>query len=255
MGNLMIEPYAALVRIFEAEPDLVSGLQPEMAQRLRRQVLAELVTIPVGPWDPAPLEARSPFGVMVLEGLIVSAVTLAGRRGLELVGPGDLIRPWGHDSAVASVPYDVTWSVVSPTWVALCDSDFERIAVRCPELMRELIGRTMRYRSVAMSRALLQIPNLENRLLVFMWQLADRWGRIKPGKGVVIELQLSQSTLGDLIGARRQSISRAMCSLMRRGLVSRKDGHLILHGGPPDAPDEPLGSYGPAEPALAPALA
>jgi CRP/FNR family cyclic AMP-dependent transcriptional regulator len=128
----------------------------------------------------------------------------------------------------------VGWTVLSPTWIALCDSDFERIATRCPELMRELVGRAMRTRSLAMSRALLQIPNLDDRLLVYLWQLADRWGRIQPGVGVVLDLQLTQATLGDLIGAQRQSISRAARSLMRRGLLSRDGGRFVLHGSPPE---------------------
>ena len=224
-----------LVRILDSDPDLTSGLQPDLAERVRRQLVAEVIAIPCGPWTPSPeLERGNPLGLLVLEGLLSSSAAINGRRGVELHGEGDLIRPWNRDAGAASVSVEFCWNALAPTWLAILDREFEMLAARCPGVMSELMDRVVRRHSLALTRALAQIPLLESRLLVFMWQLADRWGRVEPD-GVVIDLDLNQSTLGDLVGARRQSVSRAVGALTRRGALARRGGKWVLRGSPPSA--------------------
>jgi CRP/FNR family transcriptional regulator, cyclic AMP receptor protein len=223
-----------LVRILESDPDLTRGLEPELAYRVRRQLVTEVIEVPTGPWDPPPeLERGNPLGLLVLDGLLSCSVVIEGRRGVELHGDGDLIRPWSGD-ATASVAFEPTWRALAPSWLAILDREFEALAARCPGLLAELMDRVVRRRSLAVTRALAQIPLLESRLLVFLWQLADRWGRVEPD-GVVIDLALNQATLGDLVGACRQSVSRALGALTRRGVLARRDGRWVLCGSPPSA--------------------
>ena len=56
------------------------------------------------------------------------------------------------------------------------------------------------------------------------------------GDGVVVPLALTHRILGQLVGARRPTVSTALGELAERGeLVRRVDGSWVLRGSPPDA--------------------
>jgi hypothetical protein len=75
---------------------------------------------------------------------------------------------------------------------------------------------------------------VELRLLMLLWHLADRWGRVRPD-GVSVPLRLTHETIGRLIAARRPSVSSAMKALERRELVRRDRGDgWLLTAEPPD---------------------
>ncbi|MFL5795732.1 MAG: helix-turn-helix domain-containing protein, partial [Actinomycetota bacterium] len=75
---------------------------------------------------------------------------------------------------------------------------------------------------------------VDDRLLLMLWHLAERWGRVHPD-GVVVPLPLNHQRLADLVGAHRPSVTTAMGELTRSGAVSRRDdGDWVLHGAPPE---------------------
>jgi CRP-like cAMP-binding protein len=75
---------------------------------------------------------------------------------------------------------------------------------------------------------------VEERLLLTLWHLADRWGRVSPD-GIVVPLPLPHQRLADLVGAHRPSVTTAMGELVRAGRLSRRDdGVWLLHGPPPE---------------------
>jgi CRP-like cAMP-binding protein len=77
-------------------------------------------------------------------------------------------------------------------------------------------------------------PRVEDRLLLTLWHLGERWGRVRRD-GIVVVLPLSHQRLADLIGAHRPSTTTAIGELTRAGLLSRgDDGHWVLHGSPPE---------------------
>ena len=47
---------------------------------------------------------RKALGLLVLDGLIIRRVGVAGRFGAELLGDGDLLRPWEREDAGATLP-------------------------------------------------------------------------------------------------------------------------------------------------------
>jgi len=56
------------------------------------------------------------------------------------------------------------------------------------------------------------------------------------GDGVVVPLALTHRILGQLVGARRPTVSTALSELAdRQELVRRGDGSWLLRGDPPDA--------------------
>jgi CRP-like cAMP-binding protein len=80
---------------------------------------------------------------------------------------------------------------------------------------------------------------VDDRLLVVMWFLAERWGRVRP-EGVVLPLKLTHQLLAALVGAKRPSVTTALGELTTAGLLERRDdGSWLLHGEPPEQPGRP----------------
>ena len=74
---------------------------------------------------------------------------------------------------------------------------------------------------------------MDDRLLVLLWAMAERWGRVAP-QGVRLPLRLPHRTLATLVGARRPSVTTALSGLAREGLVERTQDGWLLHGDPTD---------------------
>ena len=76
---------------------------------------------------------------------------------------------------------------------------------------------------------------MDRRLKALFWHLAERWGRVS-GDGVIVPLALTHRILGQLVGARRPTVSTALSELAERDeLTRRPDGSWLLRGDPPDA--------------------
>lgn len=230
------ERKAVGIRLLEAQPDLADGLSPEDEAQARRHVVALLDSIDPGPWEPASSYAGDPafFGLLVIDGMISRDVELGGRRCSELLGPGDLLRPWDYDEGEeSSVPSESAWSVLEPSRVAVLDGRFARVACRYPELVAALIGRTLRRsRWLAILLTISSMPRVDARVLALFWHLADRWGRVTLD-GVVVPVRLTHDMIGRLVGAHRPSVTTALTELARSERISRLPHGWLLHGDPP----------------------
>jgi CRP-like cAMP-binding protein len=80
--------------------------------------------------------------------------------------------------------------------------------------------------------AIVQQPRVDQRLHWLFWHLADRWGRTSP-EGVRVELPLTHSLLGELVAARRPSVTTALSKLAAEGKVEREGRSWLLRGAPP----------------------
>ena len=83
-------------------------------------------------------------------------------------------------------------------------------------------------------RAISCQPRLEVRLVLLLWHLAARWGRVEP-TGIRLSLPLTHRLLGQLVAAERPSISHALRRLSEAGLVTGTAGDWHLHGTVRDA--------------------
>lgn len=224
-----------LIRLFEHEPDLLRHLGPADAEAARERCVLESVVIGKGDFGPPVMRADDvDLGFLVLDGVLLRRVDFFGRRAVEVVGPGDLVRPYRAGQEPASLPCQPSWKVCETARLAVLDRRFERDAVRwpgvVPELMDRLAGRT---RALTVQLAIAQLPRLETRLLCLLWRLADRWGTVGPG-GVTLSLRLSQATLADMVAARRPSVNAALRELReRRALDEAGAGRWTLLGDPP----------------------
>jgi len=229
------------VRLFEADPDLIGDLDAVTAARARRHTYVVVEELPVGPWSASETcSDHAPFGFIVLKGVMVRRVALGERCGIEILGSGALLSPLHDELGAAALDCTSSWRVLADVTLAILDQDFQSLAVRWPGVLAELLRRaTQRARWLTLHLAIAQHPQLEHRLLLVLWHLADRWGRVEPD-GVVISLRLPQETLGELVCARRSSVNAALQSLMRRGALRKVDGGgwKLLVRPPVDSDDE-----------------
>jgi hypothetical protein len=80
-------------------------------------------------------------------------------------------------------------------------------------------------------------PRVDERLLLLLWHMADRWGRVTP-HGVSLSLRLTHELLADLIAVQRPSVTLSLQQLERQGRIARDSGKILLIGQPPFATDE-----------------
>jgi hypothetical protein len=222
-----------LVRVFDADPDLLGGLDPRTTDLLRHRAVAPKLWIEAGQWTP-PIcaEQQNWFGLLVLDGLIVRSVQLEGRACPELIGAGDVLRPWdcgSQDSGVGSV----SWSALERSAVAVLDERFIVAVCRWPTIMVELLARAVqRSHTLAFQLAIVHVRHAESRLRMLLWHLADRWGRVTR-EGIHLPLALTHETLAHLVCMRRPTASTALQRLIRNGeLERRRDSTWLLKGNP-----------------------
>ena len=174
------------------------------------------------------------IGLLVLDGVISRELIIADTVSVELLGPGDLIRPWPAADRTRLLRVDVRWWVLSSTTVAVLDRRVAAELAAWPEIVARLLDRlTERSERLAITQAISQLTRVDRRLLALFWHLAERWGRVGTD-GVVIPLALTHRMLGQLVGAARPTISTALSELRERDeLVRRPDGSWLLRGQPP----------------------
>ena len=116
------------------------------------------------------------------------------------------------------------------TRFALLDAEFADRVRPWPQIVQELLRRAgRRTADVDALRAITCQPRLEVRLVLLLWHLAARWGRVEPA-GIRVTLPLTHRLLGQLVAAERPSISHALARLGHAGLVTGTAGDLHLHG-------------------------
>jgi CRP/FNR family cyclic AMP-dependent transcriptional regulator len=235
----------AFVRVLEEDPELAAGLDPTSVQLATRHAIAAVELVAPGPWEPSrPADGGGGhLGLLVLDGLLMRDVRFAHATCTELLGRGDLLRPWDWERDVPTIRPQVAWTALQPVRLAVLDRRISAIMGRWPELVSAIVARAVRHSfELATNQATSHLTRVDARLELLFWGLADRWGRVGPD-GVVLELPLTHQVLGRLVGAQRPSVTTALSDLSRRGVIERRDdGAWILRGNPPgdgDPADEP----------------
>jgi CRP-like cAMP-binding protein len=196
-----------------------------------KDIVAPVTRLDRGEWKPSrrPPEAGH-LGFLVIEGLIARELTISRGQALELLGPGDLLRPWQEDADSFD---ESRWWVMEPAVLAGLAPDVSARLCEDPALVDALLEKQMRRcRSLAASAAIESIPSLEDRLMTLLWHLAERTGRRGP-EGVVVPLQLTHRVLAEMVGARRPSVTSALRRLADDGRLTRSLDGWLLRGGPP----------------------
>ena len=226
-----------VISIVDADPDLAELLEEDELDRARREALARVQHLSPGEWDAAAAREADVHhrGFLIIEGLLSRDVDVLGRRCVELLGHADVMRPWRWDDEGSHVKAEVGWHVLEPTRLAVLDHGLVLRIVPWPQLGVELFNRgTRRAHHLAVALAIAHHQRVDDRLLLTLWHLAERWGRVHPD-GIVLPLPLGHQRLADLVGAHRPTVTTAMGDLARTGAVSRREnGDWVLHGSPPE---------------------
>src|SRR2546423_6354451 len=178
---------------------------------------------------PAEPSGQPHLGLLIVSGLIMREVVVCGRPSAELLGPGDIVRPWPSD-AVELLPRSVNWVVLEKAVIADLGPAFATRVANAPEVIQSLIGRSVaRAQALGVARAIASHVRVDVRVLAFLWHLAERWGVVLPG-AVRIDVPLTHSVLARMVGARRPTVTTALQRLMHLGYLRRDGGAFILTG-------------------------
>jgi CRP/FNR family transcriptional regulator, cyclic AMP receptor protein len=224
------------VRVADELPEIIEHLAPEQQELARRQLVAELLEVGTGTWTPSiPASDSGHLGLLVLDGLLARDVVFDKPLATELVGMGDLLKPSDRDGEGAPIPFAVVWTVLEPARFAVLAPPFTRVLGQYPAAVEAVLrGASNRAYSLAITMAVSNLRRVDDRLLVLLWYLANRWGRVTPD-GVVLPLRLTHETLARLVGAQRPSVTTALSQLEEGGKLRRTaDRAWLLCGDPPD---------------------
>jgi CRP/FNR family transcriptional regulator, cyclic AMP receptor protein len=221
-------------RVLEQDIGLLEAIPEAQREQALDQCLAREVSLPVGRWRGAPVEAHgSGIGLLVLDGLLVRRVGIEGRFGAELLGEGDVLRPWEGEEELPTLHVATGWRVLESVRLAVLDEEFMSNLADFPELGGRLVGRAVaRSRSIAVNMAIVHQARVDERLRMLFWHLAARWGKVGSG-GVTVPLRLTHAVLSELVAARRPTVTSALTLLAKRGIVRSTGAGWVISGEPP----------------------
>jgi CRP/FNR family cyclic AMP-dependent transcriptional regulator len=214
------------VRLLEADEALGAALAPEDRAAAGERAVAQTLTLKPGVWSPAVASSqRAGLGLLVLEGLLSREVRVKSRVALQVFGHGDLLRPWNPPGLPSSVPVQAIWKVLTAARLAVLDRQFAVTIASWPEVTGALVDRALQSsRALAVQSAVRQGGSVEERLLLMLWHLAHRWGRMDED-GVVLRMDgLSSAVLAQMAATTPESAANALKHMEERGNVKRLSG-------------------------------
>ena len=225
------EPSALYAYLLDADDELAEEFDVRGRVAVRQLATARVLQMGVGDCDLSDwfeIASHGP-GLLILDGLVAFETRTGDRAAAELLGAGDLLQ-------APILPTDellersCTWRALRPTRFALLDEDFVDRVRPFPQVVRALVSRACRRTAeLDVLRAITSQPRLEVRLVLLLWHLAARWGRVEPSS-VRLCLPLTHRLLGQMVAAERPSISHALKRLAQAGLISGSTDDLHLHG-------------------------
>ena len=221
--------------ILAEDPELGEGLPPHIRRAATELLRARVIVVNRPRWQPPELEPRTTYGLLLLDGLIGRRIRIGRAVSTELLSAGDILRPWEEPCLWSLIPPEVDWRVFRPTRVAILDERVTKIICSRPELVIAFSARLYRRaRHAEYIMAVSHLPKVEHKLLATLWHLASNWGRVTPD-GIHVPFRLTHEVLGEILGAKRPSVTTAMTHLQRRGevAISSRGGYL-LKGSPDD---------------------
>lgn len=211
------------VSLLDIEPELARFIAPAESSAARRATRATEVVLEPGRFNPSTVLAhgRGGFAAVIASGLIAREISIGGRATLQLLGPGDLFSSEPAD--VETFEVTETWAAAVPTHVAILD-DRLLLAIRhWPRLLRGICAVLQQGQHTALLQlGISHIGPVEDRIVGLFAILGDRWGRMTP-EGITIAIPLTHTAIGQMIGARRPTVTLGMRSLAQRGHLRRQD--------------------------------
>lgn len=234
---------AGRIGLLDVDPDLAGSVSEAEIAAARHELTVPVYRLQAGPM---PLPEAAPdnrVGYVVLKGLLMYEVSVCGRATAELLGVGDVIRPWKREDAM-SLGSEFKWTVLEQALLADAGVAISPRLSNGREIVSALMARFAdRTDRVAVQRSIASHVRVDVRVLGYLWHLADRFGVVQPGR-VRLDVPLTHAVLARLIGARRPTVTTALQRLIQLGYL-RRDGRAFVLLGDASAVEE-LDSRSPA---------
>jgi hypothetical protein len=217
--------------LLDLDDDIAREIEVRMRYSARQHATARLLDAETGACDLSSwfLAVGPGPGLLLADGLLAAETRVADRTVTELLGAGDLLQPpvEREDDMIGG---GSSWRALHPTRLALLDGDFLERVRPWPQIAQAILRRAERRSSdLCLLRAISCQPKLEVRLVLLLWHLAARWGKVEPA-GIRLSLPLTHRVLGQMVAAERPSISHALSRLAHAGIVTGTAGDWHLHG-------------------------
>jgi CRP/FNR family cyclic AMP-dependent transcriptional regulator len=211
------------LRLLVVDPDLASTIQGSARRKaaLRAVTAGSLELGPGQQPEKAEIETRGTLGVVVLSGFLVREWTAGEHISADLLGPDDVIHPWGGEPMITMLRHSVSWTALTPARLALLDREFFERSAQWPELAGTLLERAGRLGQRLSLRGAIETFSVDARLLTSFWLWASQWATVA-GQGVVLRVPLSHERIARLIHARRPTVTSAMGRLRDAGLIEQR---------------------------------
>jgi CRP/FNR family transcriptional regulator, cyclic AMP receptor protein len=227
-------PESCIVRgtalLAELDADLLDAV-PVAERSLAGNLRVATLKLSRGRWRPPASPSGALHGLLIGQGIVFRCVTAGGFATGDLLGEGDVVTvrtpppelPWGG-------PSEVTWQVIDPVVVGVLDARLAAWTARWPTLTWRLLERQARHAEATMARlSLVHRQRVEERLLLALWDLAGRWGKVTP-EGVLVPIPLRHHQLAALVASLRPSVTLGMRRLAERHVVERSLRGYLLQG-------------------------
>lgn len=175
-------------------------------------------------------EQPGEFAYLIIEGTVKIVAEMADGKQtiLAFLGAGDMV---GEMSLIDSAGRSATVIAIEPLSVLTMDrASFTKCLRTLPDLTYNLV-RMLCARLRLANEQIRSLSSLDvaGRLARQLAAFAERYGRQEPALGgLVIDLRLTQTDLGELVGASRERVNQVMGELKQRGLISLDSVHRIL---------------------------
>jgi len=221
---------AGRIALLDVDPDLAGHASPAEIAQIRDKLTAPVYRLPTGTMPSPPRRAGDGhLGYLVLKGLLLYEVSACGRATAELLGAGDLVRPWSTDQG-GTLETTTKWAVLDQVLLAdLGMVNSSRLA-DSRDIVESLVMRgAERAEAVAIQRSITAHVRVDVRVLAYLWHLADRFGVVLPGV-VKLDIPLTHAVLARLVGARRPTVTTALQRLIHLGYLRREGRAFVLVG-------------------------
>jgi hypothetical protein len=213
----------------ELDDELVQAI-PRQDLALAAQVTFELRDVAAGDAVTVREHERA---LLLVSGVLWSEFRVGPGCTPQLLVPGALVLT--SESSSEFMPAQQRIAALVPSALAVLDQRVMPALVRWPLLADVLRTKLAdQHQDLAVQAAIVQLPRVEDRIVAFLWRMAERCGKVGP-TGVRVPLQLTHERLGQCVGAQRSTVSLALTTLRDRGVLMRDgDGSWILSGAPPE---------------------
>ncbi len=172
---------------------------------------------------------ETPTGVFYIESGLVKAfdITKYGEENLLIIRKSHEIFPliW----AATGQERHVIYQALAPTTVwRISRTDYLDYVNKHPDALAVLLDLTMEMYRIHSERIInLEYRTVRERLISFMLTMSQRFGK-ETKDGLVIDVPLRQQDVASSINASRETTSRELSSLEKKGLLKTSPNNIVL---------------------------